>query len=71
MKVVCIDKTGDTWLMKDITIGETYEVISEAKDSDGLYYDLKTKNGSICWLPCKNFMKLEDYREKNINEIIK
>ncbi len=70
MKVVCIDKIGDTWTTKDLSIGKIYEVIGEAKSNDDIiYYEIKQKYGSICWILSTNFITIQEYREEKLNQL--
>jgi hypothetical protein len=84
MKVVCIKKEGNDWVTGPLNIGDTYEVLESAYGSDQkarravkagnlkdtLYYKIKTRNGSLCWILSTNFKSLEEAREDKINEII-
>lgn len=81
MKVVCIKKEGNDWVTGPLNIGDTYEVLESAYGSDQkarrkvhkmntLFYKIKTRNGSLCWILSTNFKSLEEAREDKINEII-
>jgi len=82
MKVVCIKKEGNDWVTGPLNIGDTYEVLDSAYASavgdngsvedlkDKLFFNIKTRNGSLCWILSTNFKSLEEAREDKINEII-
>ena len=66
-----------------LNIGDTYEVLESDYGSDQkarrsskedlkdtLFYKIKTRNGSLCWILSTNFKSLEEAREDKINEII-
>ena len=74
MKVVCISTNGDPWAYGGVSkfiVGETYEIIRYCYNGDGEeFYDIKTKGGSICWIPSKNFITIEKHRELQIDKIL-
>ena len=83
MKVVCEnlgENLGYETCIDDITVGKSYDVISQHNDfiiRDSLIttdyvtlYNLKNDKGNIIRYNKKLFLNLEDWRELRINEIL-
>lgn len=82
MKVVCEnlgENLGYETCIDDITVGKSYDVISQHKDfiiRDSLItdyvtlYNLRNDKGDIILYNKNLFLNLEDWRELRINEIL-
>ncbi len=68
MKVICINKTSRIFKnLVNLTPGKTYDVIR--KNRFGNQYEIKDDNGIIGWYVDDVVMDLEEWREKQLNEI--
>lgn len=86
MKVVCVnlgENLGYETCIDDITVGKSYDVISQHQDflfsqiSNGKYktelvilYNLKNDKGNIIRYNEKLFLNLEDWRKEQIDKIL-
>ena len=82
MKVVCVnlgENLGYETCIDDITVGKSYDVISQHKDfiiRDSLItdyvtlYNLRNDRGNIIRYNEKLFLNLEDWRKEQIDKIL-
>ena len=70
MKKVCIKTNKNYWL----TIGKTYEVISDVNYDYGYYdnngYNIINDNGDDCWYEKECFKSLAEIRNETIDKLL-
>jgi hypothetical protein len=64
MKVKCIDISHKSWLL---TIDKIYDVIEHRKD----VYSMVSDDGTIGFYNVGRFIKIDDLRDKKIDDILK
>ena len=68
MKVICINKTSRIFKnLVNLTPGKTYDVIRKNRFQN--QYSIRDDNGIIGWYVDDVVMDLEEWREKQLNEI--
>ena len=68
MKVICINKKSKIFKnLVNLTPGKTYDVIR--KNRFATQYEIRDDNGIIGWYVDDVVMDLEEWREKQLNEI--
>lgn len=74
-KLLLISHENTSWNISSNDICYTplnkwYEVESVALSSEGQVISIKTHYGSIGWIPRKNFLSQEEWRNKQLNELL-
>ena len=72
MKLLLISHQNISWYIQDLHLPlyQWYEIESKALRSiqdKQWVYRIKTRYGSIGWIPSENFLTPEEWRERNIN----
>ena len=68
MKVICINKTSLIFKnLVNLTPGKTYDVIRKNRFKN--QYSIRDDNGIIGWYVDDVVMDLEEWREKQLNEL--
>ena len=68
MKVICINKTSRIFKnLVNLTPGKTYDVIRKNRFKN--QYSIRDENGIIGWYVDDVVMDLEEWREKQLNEL--
>jgi len=68
MKVICINKTSRIFKnLVNLTPGKTYDVIRKNRFKN--QYSIRDDNGIIGWYVDDVVMDLEEWREKQLNEL--
>lgn len=75
MKVVCVnlgENLGYETCIDDITVGKSYDVISQHQDYIIYFtlYKLRNDKGNIILYNNKLFLNLEDWRKEQIDKIL-
>lgn len=70
MKVVCIKHFKSQGLQYELTYGKVYELLPLPGWSDGETYFIKCDRGFISSYHKNSFMLLEEWREKQLNNLI-
>lgn len=75
MKLLLISHNNTTWDISHLPLYQWYEVTSEinhyTQDNIRFYslYNIKTPEGEIGWIPKENFLTLEEWRNKQLNQL--
>lgn len=73
MLVKCIDKVGESFIINDLVIGETYKVVNILMDdvTGEYFYQIQMWKGtSIGWVKSSNFIEINVLREQKIDLIL-
>lgn len=75
MKLLLISHNNTTWDISELPFYQWYEVESEIKEYDkmnrieNIFFSIKTPHGQIGWIEKENFLTLQEWREKNLQQL--
>ena len=72
MKLLLISHENTSWDITHLPLNKWYQIDSMAESEDkSIFISIELSNGSIGWIPRKNFLDKNELRESNLSELLK
>lgn len=69
MKIVCIDNTKDGVKVSNLTLGKVYDSLTDIIDTSKYRIVIVNDKGVKEWYNNELFISLEEWREKQLNDL--